>query len=163
MPATFGLPAHVRADLVHLVHEDQPRGGPPEQHVDRRAGAELLARPLEEAAEHGLARPPALRLLAEHVGVDADHRRAGLEHRVGREVGLDGAHQRRLARAGGADHQDVAHPQPRELLGEGHRHLADGLVLAEDAPREGLGDGGRVGGGRWDARGTKIMASRRPV
>jgi hypothetical protein len=53
-----------------------PRRTAGEEVVDRRLGPELLAGAGEQAAEHRLPGPPALGLLAEDVGVEADHGRA---------------------------------------------------------------------------------------
>ena len=110
---------------------------------------------------HLLARRPQLRLLAEHVGVDAHHGGAEGERGIGGQHVLDRAHQRRLAGARGADEQDVADAQAGQLLGQGDRDLAHRVGLAEHAlaergrdlgrateSRAAAGEGGAEGGGR---------------
>src|SRR5262249_6228637 len=122
-----------------------------EELLERGLDPELLARALEEPAQELLAGVALLGLLAEDVRVDADDRGADGERGVRGEEVLHRSHQRRLARAGGADHQDVADAERGQLLGEGDRHLAHGVRLADDALAERARDrgwGGGLGHGR---------------
>ena len=134
------LAAHVAADLVDLVHEHEAVAGLVHELVHGGRGTELLPGPLEQPAQERFSGMSTLGFLAEDVGMDPDHGRAQGERGVLGEDGLDRAHQRGLARARRADHEDVADPQLRELLGERNRDLADRVLLADDAALEQRGD-----------------------
>jgi hypothetical protein len=117
------------------------------------------SRALQQPAHHRLARPAGLGLLAEDVGVDAHPRRARGEHRVGGEELLDRAHQGRLAGPRRADHENVAHSEAGELLGQGDRHLLHRAGLADDALAEGGGDLVRRRSLQYGAHGAILMVS----
>ena len=148
MPATLAWPPTWLRILSTSSTKTRPWVACSMRRSTGRVRAELLARPLHQPAEELLAGVALLGLLAEHVRVDADHGRAQGEGGVRGEQVLDRPHERRLAGAGGADEQDVADLEAGQLLGEGDRHLAHGLLLADDALLEGGGDlGGRRGSG----------------
>ena len=131
MPATFATPPTWLRILSTSSTNTRPWVACSTSAVDGSGVPELLAGPLEQPAEELLAGVALLGLLAEHVRVDAHHGRAEGEGGVRGEQLLDRPHERRLARARGADEEDVADPEAGQLLREGDRHLAHGLLLAD--------------------------------
>ena len=76
MPATFGWPPTWLRILSTSSTNTRPCVACSSSSLDGRLVAELLARALQQPAQQLLARAALLGLLAEHVGVDAHHRRA---------------------------------------------------------------------------------------